>query len=151
MPNKPEFHRNDVRMVAGVITDRLEGNMKLACVYVEGKVIKKLQRGQPTISINPKKGGEPYRVGLDPSQPGEPPKKVTGLLADSVTYKVVRSTSQIIGYVGVNTIYARRLEQGFVGTDAGGRSVNQLPRPYLRVTVIEERGPVVTILQKGRL
>lgn len=151
---KPKFVRGDVRAVVARLTDALEANMKVACVYIESKVVGKLQRGQPTVSVKPRpnsKQKQPYRVGLEPSLPDEPPKKVTGRLADSITHAVKRSPVQIVGRVGSNVEYARRLELGFVGTDSAGRSVNQQPRPYLRNTVVENAKQVIKILQKGKL
>jgi len=45
----------------------------------------------------------------------------------------------MIGQVGTNLEYARRLELGFVGIDAKGRKYDQAPRPYLRPALEKNR------------
>jgi len=95
-----------------------EQRMNLAVQVVVGHVKRMINRGNPT--------------GKNPSAPGEPPKKVTARLFNSIVGIVFRERNQVIGGVGTNVIYARRLEQGFVGTDKAGRNIDQAPRPYLR-------------------
>ena len=92
--------------------------MKLATVLVRDVVKKSINRGNPT--------------GEFPSAPGEPPKKVTARLFQSITEEVIETPDLVIGRVGTNVEYARRLELGFVGTDRLGRHYDQKPRPFLR-------------------
>ena len=65
-----------------------------------------------------------------PSPPGHAPASVTGTLKARITHRIDKAT--MIGQVGTNLEYARRLELGFVGTDSLGRTYAQAPRPYLR-------------------
>jgi hypothetical protein len=53
------------------------------------------------------------------------------------------SKTSITVLVGTNVEYARRLELGFAGTDALGRTYNQPARPYLRPAAESEKGVVV--------
>jgi len=65
-----------------------------------------------------------------PSPPGHAPAAPTGTLKGRITHKIDKGA--MVGKVGTNLEYARRLELGFVGTDKLGRKYNQAPRPYLR-------------------
>lgn len=72
------------------------------------------------------------RDGKHPSAPGTPPRKVSSQLFQSIAAPAPEKVKgEIRGLVGSNKEYARRLEKGFVGTDARGRNVNQAPRPYI--------------------
>ena len=93
----------------------------------------KLNRFQKTRIV----GGR--RVGLDPSLPGEPPKRVTGRLIQSIATRVIDQGRTVAGRVGTNVVYARRLELGFNRSDSAGRFVRQAPRPFMRNT-LEENG-----------
>jgi len=111
---------------------RLLKNMNAAALYLAGQAQRKINRGNPT--------------GAFPSLPGEPPKKVSARLFQSITGRAYRDTTAIVGVFGTNVEYARRLELGFVGTDSRGRSVSQEPRPFLRPTLAEEIDTVIRIL-----
>jgi len=65
-----------------------------------------------------------------PSPPGHAPAAPTGTLKGRITHKIDKAT--MIGQVGTNLEYARRVELGFVGIDSLGRKYAQAPRPYLR-------------------
>lgn len=68
-----------------------------------------------------------------PSPPGHPPAAPTGTLKGRITHEKPKVTPRgLVGKVGTNLEYARRVELGFVGTDKIGRKYNQAPRPYLR-------------------
>lgn len=98
----------------------------------------KLSRSQPTKTT---KSGR--RVGLDPSAPGEPPKRLEGRLLASITREAAHvEGTHAVARVGTNVAYARRLEQGFVGTDSAGRNISQAPRPYLRPSLAEKRDAI---------
>ncbi len=88
--------------------------------------------------------------GRNPSAAGEAPKKVTGRLQASLTAAVSVEDGVVVGRVGSNVPYARRLELGFVGVDAKGRKVSQAPRPYLRPAVEKSRTTIAKILGIGR-
>jgi len=77
--------------------------------------------------------------GKNPSAPGEPPKKVSARLFQSITHKLERLPGRRIVKIGTNVKYARRLELGFYGTDAAGRTIRQAPRPFLRPGVRRRR------------
>jgi hypothetical protein len=81
-----------------------------------------------------------------PSAPGEPPRKVSGRLFGSIFVKVIRNASQVLGVVGTNVKYARRLELGFVGKDALGRMFRQKPRPFIRPAFVRLRDQIKRIL-----
>ena len=97
---------------------RLSRNMRQATLYVKGQVQRSINRGNAD--------------GSAPSAPGEPPKKVTARLFQSIATDQRESPLEITGVVGTNVEYARRLELGFTGTDAAGHVVDQQPRPFLR-------------------
>jgi hypothetical protein len=90
-----------------------------------------------------KKGYVRYRlIQSGASEPGEPPRRVTGRLYNSVQYRVVRTRTEVIGVVYSDDKKARRLELGFVGTDSLGRKYNQAPRPWLRPSYQESMGAI---------
>jgi hypothetical protein len=87
--------------------------------------------------------------GDNPSLPGEPPKRVSGRLRDSVVAtEPVDKNGDVVGYVGVNMKYARRLELGFVGTDRKGRRFNQKPRPFIRPAIANNKAAIQKILKE---
>lgn len=98
--------------------DEVVRRMAKVTILVRDTVKRKINRGNPR--------------GNDPSLVGEPPKKVTARLFDSITQEVQVEGDDVIGRVGTNVVYARRLELGFHGTDSAGRVINQGPRPYFR-------------------
>ncbi len=101
-----------------------------------------LNRSQATRST---KSGR--RVGLDPSKPGEPPKRLESQLIQSIVREDAHvEGNDIVVRVGTNLKKARRLELGFVGTDALGRNISQAPRPYLRRALAESREQVAAAL-----
>lgn len=100
------------------IRARVSRNMDMATLYLKGQVQRSINRGNAT--------------GADPSKPGEPPKKVSARLFQSIATDKRESPMEITGLVGTNVEYARRLELGFVGTDSAGRTIDQAPRPFLR-------------------
>ena len=109
------------------IMRRVEQNMKVATVFAAGKVAKNLSVAEQKVTVYPKDGGSPYYRGLSPSLPGEFPKLLSGRLRDSAHGRTEREGSMVLGFVGVATEYARRLELGFVGVDAAGRNIAQQP------------------------
>lgn len=128
-------------VVIGATVRQLERGMTLAMFAVEATAIKKLSIGQP---IRRSKSGR--IVGLNPSVPPNPPHVLTGRLRQSITHEVTASPTAVVGRVGTNVVYARRLELGFVGTDAAGRNINQAARPYLRPSLEENRLNIVRLL-----
>ncbi|KKK61805.1 hypothetical protein LCGC14_3010660 [marine sediment metagenome] len=115
--------------------DQLEKNMMVATIFVRDKVKKKLNRGQPTRTFQ-----SGSIIGLDPSSPGEPPKKITAQLQNSIRTKVIRRPRAIIGLVGTNLKKGRWLEFG---------TSKMKPRPYLRPTLSENRRKIGRVVARG--
>lgn len=128
-----EWRDGDVRVkLFGLLTQR----MKLATVYLQGEVRKSINVGN--------------RDGHNPSAPGEPPHKVTGRLQQSIVTAVVSSGDEIMGVIGTNLDYARRLELGFVGTDSRGHNIHQAPHPFLRRALADHGQQALEVLKTGR-
>lgn len=131
MAKKPTWEGDKV---TAALRARLTQNMRLAVAFVQGEVRKSINRGNP--------------FGINPSAPGEPPKKVTGRLFQSIATRVDMSKTALTGAVGSNVSYARRLELGFAGTDSKGRNYRMKPRPYLRPAIIDNARAIRAILTK---
>ena len=117
-----------------------ESGMKDACLFVEGKIKEK-------ISEAPRGGLEytrykPYRK-VKASAPGEPPATDTGNLIHHVKSEIQRSDNLVRGLVGIfgedTATYAAALE-------LGSTENNLAPRPFLDVTVAENRKEITQIL-----
>ena len=114
----------------------LVNNMEVATIFVRDEVKKKLNRGQPTSVL---RSGS--IIGLDPSKPGEPPKKITAQLQNSIRTKVIRRKNAIIGLIGTNLKKGKWLEFG---------TSQMKPRPYLRPTLSENRKKIGRVIARGR-
>lgn len=117
------------------VADQLEKNMRVATVFVRDKVKLRLNRGQPTRTL---RSGS--IIGLSPSSPGDPPKKITGQLQNSIRTKVNRTKIAIIGLVGTNLKKGRWLEFG---------TRKMRPRPYLRPTLAANRRKIGRVVALG--
>ncbi|MCS6948116.1 MAG: hypothetical protein NZM12_10920 [Steroidobacteraceae bacterium] len=123
----------------------LVSGMEAAGVYLVGRIRRDINRGN--------------RLGIDPSKPGEPPKKVTGRLFKSIASFTKREGHDVVTYVGTNVFYGRHLELG-VEADVEvrehlrqGRLVRAhrrrwrlLPRPFLRPAIIRHRRELARIV-----
>jgi hypothetical protein len=110
------------------IARKLSVGLQAAANEVRSDAVRSVNLSQP---IRRSKSGR--TVGLAPSAPGEPPKRLTGALIQSIQAPgVEREGNTLVAPVVAGTKYARRLELGFVGTDSRGRRISQGPRPYLR-------------------
>lgn len=166
---QPKLIWNQNRYLHGTLIPRLQRGMGRAAVFVEGEVKKEINRGQRTVA-----GAGGKRRGLDPSKPGEPPKKVTARLFQSVTHRVVTLGLKIIGLVGSNVKYAAALEEGASGTvkrRAHTRTISQVygrpispkrinvretfvvlnlaARPYLRSTIRKHKAMIRRLILAG--
>ena len=142
MPDKWNSKRV-VKRVARLI----EKNMGAAMLILQGEVQRKISVGQPVVRS---KGGS--LRGTVKAQPAPtPPRVLSGRLRTSITHSVEGSllTRMIIGRVGSNVPYARRLELGFFGTDSKGRNINQGERPYLRPALKENLPKLIARLTRG--
>lgn len=114
------------------MADRVDINLQLAnklaldaaergvrAVVVDAEALTKVMLSKPGT-------GRVYQRGKTvehrASAPGEPPAPDTGLLRSRVTHEVLRGTTEVTGFVSVNTEYAAHLE---LGTE------KVRPRPYL--------------------
>lgn len=129
----PKITKWDPNGIINAALDITERRMNEAVVVVQTDIKVSLNIGNP--------GGK------TPSAPGEPPRKVTARLFNSIFGKVIRQGSQILGVVGTNVIYGRRLELGFVGKDSAGRQINQAPRPFIRPAFERNRDRIKRILK----
>lgn len=89
--------------------------------------------------MQPPKTGKLYRRGEkrmhQASAAGESPANDTGNLVRNITTKY--DQPKLEGTVNVGTQYGRRLEYGFVGQDAKGRTYDVAPRPFARPSLQE--------------
>jgi hypothetical protein len=127
----------DPKKVVKLTEDQLTRNMEVATVVLRDAVKLKLNRGQPTRTTP---GG--YIVGLSPSKPGEPPKKVTGQYQNSITNQVIKQKGEIIGVVGTNQKRGPALE-------FGNRTGTLKARPHFRPTLRENSRKLLNIIAKG--
>lgn len=130
--------------VVAATVQQLERGMTRSMLTVHATAVKKLSIGQ---AVTRTKSGR--LVGLGPSTPPDPPHVLTGRLRQSIAWEVTVEPNAVVGRVGTNVVYARRLELGFVGTDAAGRNINQAPRPYLRPSLEENRAEIIRLLGAG--
>ena len=128
----------------GDLERRLQRGMTRAVLFVEAEVIRSISIGQ---AVKRSKGGR--LRGLNPSRPGEPPHVLYGRLKQSIKHVVEMTAAGIVGRVGTNVVYARRLELGYVGTDKKGRNVNQAPRPFLRPAILNNRSRIFDLITRG--
>ena len=124
----------------------LAQGMRGAVQLARDATVRKLNRGQPTRTTPSGR-----LIGLDPSKPGEPPKKVTTRLQGSIEWEVVREEGDWVGRWGTNVVYGRRQELGFFGRDAIGRNVRHFPRPYLRPVLNEEFDRMMAEIAKHKV
>jgi phage gpG-like protein len=138
-----EFKDNFV-LVRGMLKEEMEQYVTKAAIYLEGEIKRKLGTGVRTGKIYPVPGTKrKYRA----SAPGEPPAVMLSDLMNSITHLIESQPNAVIGIVGTNKEYARRLEFGFMEEDSLGRKYNQEPRPYFRSTYNENREKIKDILQ----
>ncbi len=122
-------------------------NMKAAMLILQGEVQRKISIGQPVVRSE---GGS--LRGTTKAQPAPtPPRVLTSRLRTSITHAVDGNAlnGDVIGKVGSNVPYARRLELGFFGTDSKGRNVNQGERPYLRPALKENLPRLMARIARG--
>jgi phage gpG-like protein len=67
------------------------------------------------------------------------PRVQTGRLRSSITWALGRDTRGLFVDVGSNVVYAKRIEEGFHGTDSLGRRYDQPAYPFLRPALIAAR------------
>jgi hypothetical protein len=104
----------------------LRANLATAGAFLETAVKRKVSRNQPR-----RRTPSGWR-GLDPSLPGQPPKRLSGNLRRSVFHRVEVTRRRVRLWIGAGdddvVRYARRLELK-----------SGMNRPYLWVTIREQR------------
>lgn len=99
-------------------------------------VVKSISKGQPVRRVGKR------LVGLNPSQPGNPPHVLHGLLRGSIDYRKKVDKNRVELFIGANTKYARALE-------FGNPKSRLKPRPFLRPAISKNREKAIARLVKG--
>lgn len=128
--------RDNRNAVKRELERRLEARLLSAGAHLEGAVKRDLSTGQ---SVRRTRGGA--LVGLNPSEPGQPPHVLTGRLRQSIQHRVDRDARGFVARVGTNVEYSKFLELG---------TRKMAPRPYLRPALFRERRRISEILARGR-
>jgi len=118
----------------------MESNADRVGMMLHGATVRSMSKGQPVKRVG--RGRKAYLVGLDPSEPGQPPRVLHGLLRQSVSWRTEVRRGSITVYIGANTKYARALE---LGNPKG----NLKPRPYLRPALAKNREKAMRRLVKN--
>lgn len=116
----------------------IKRGVRAATIVIANDVTVQVNRGQKTRAS----GKKQRRVGLDPSRPGEPPKKVTARLQGGIdTQEPEVLVDRITGRAGTSVAYSRHLEFGTrKGLDA---------RPHWRPALIRLRPVLSRIIARG--
>lgn len=111
----------------------IEQRMGKVSQFLRNEVIKSINISQPT----KRTAGGP-RIGLDPSKPGDPPKRIEGDLVRSIVEEVEVTDTKIIGrYGSTQTEKAKALEFGTSKMSA---------RPFLRPPLFKNRNRIKRML-----
>ena len=101
----------------------------MAARFVRDRAKELVSRDQP-VRIYAKSAGRSRR-GLDPSKPGEPPKKVSGHLRINIKKDMDRA--RIEARVGTNVPYGKWLELG---------TRKMAPRPWIRAALVRNAAEI---------
>jgi len=111
----------------------IEQRMGQVSQFMRNEVIKSINTSQAT---RPTPSGA--RVGLDPSKPGDPPKRIEGDLVRSIVAEVEVTSTRVIGrYGSTQTEKAKALEFGTTKMSA---------RPFLRPPLLKNRNKIERML-----
>lgn len=123
---------NDASVFKGTKED-IESRMGNVAQFLRNEVIKSINTSQRTRTTT-----SGARVGLDPSRPGDPPKRVEGDLVKSITAEVKVEDTKVIGrYGSTQTKKAIGLEFG---------TSKMAARPFIRPPLFKNRGEVKRML-----
>lgn len=137
---------NNFALVRGRLKQGMEQNVRQAAAMLEGEIKQTLGTGS--------RSGRTYKVPgtagttHTASAPGEAPAVMMGNYMNSITHDVKVSPTEIVGTTGTNQAQGKRLEFGFVGTDAKGRKYNQAPRPHFKSTYESNREEIKRVLSR---
>lgn len=105
-----------------------------ASIYLSAEAKEIVSRKQPT------RGKGTRKRGLDPSKPGEAPKRVIGALMRSITWEVRDlDTGGVAGRIGTNNPVGRWMQ-------LGTKKMPQ-PRPWLTLVLARSMGRLRRILE----
>ena len=110
--------------------------MKRAMLIVQGDTQRRLSVG--TATRRTKSGRLVAIAKADPAPTA--PRALTGALRTSITHDVQIEPNAVVGRVGSNLVYARRLELGSHGKDGNDA------RPYLRPALFENKNRILARL-----
>ena len=119
------------------IIRHINENLAAAAIYLVNQIKAVLNDTQPYLQVT-SKSGKVYIIGLDPSLPGNPPKKRIGILQKSITWG--QDKKEMTAEVGTAYEVGAHLELG---------TSKMQPRPYLRSTMDKEQAKVNQILGTG--
>lgn len=119
---------------------KMETNAERVGMMLDGAVVRSLSTGQKVRRSGTGRGAR--LVGLNPSDPGDPPHVLHGLLRNSIRHRVEVKRGRINIWIGANTPYARALEYG-------NPKGHLKPRPYLRPAIHKNREKAMKRLVKG--
>jgi Bacteriophage HK97-gp10, putative tail-component len=106
-------------------------------------------------SLIQKKGVKAVQGGLEVFRNGavENAPVITGRLKGSLQsgskegiYKVEETSESVIGTLGTNVEYAKRIEFGFVGADKAGRKINQKGTFFLTRALTQNMDKIRTVI-----
>ncbi len=114
---------------------QVERNMGAVTQFMRNEVIKSINTSQPT-----RRQASGRRVGLSPSQPGQPPKRIEGDLVRSIIAEVETKKTKVVGrYGSTQREKSKALE---LGTSRMGA------RPFLRPPLHKNRKAILRILSR---
>ena len=117
-------------------SQQLRTNAEGVGMFLEGKVVRSLSKGQPAVRVGKR------LVGKSPSKPGQPPRLLHGNLRNSIYHRVLIGRRTVAIMIGANTPYARALEFGYP-------KGNLEERPYLRPAIRKNREKAIQRLVRG--
>ncbi len=123
------------------VMQRLERNMQRATAVLEQQIKRRLRKGQAIAKLP---GG--YKVGVDPSMAGQPPRAVSRTLRKFIQREVIVDGTKVIGRVGTKSKVGRWMERGVKG---GG--IIRPKRARALIVPIDRRVVTVQRRRKGRV
>lgn len=101
------------KQIADEIRRSLGLGMKAAAMFLASRVKELISVPAPRVRVLGKRGksaGIYYYRATEKATPGAPPRKLSGRLRAAQTWEVKEDGGEIMGRVGNNVVYGRRLE-----------------------------------------